>query len=63
LTRRANHRQIIIIAKIKQGPGGEIRRGLFLLEIFESGGGRVSRRLISQRPSPEAWWARRRPNL
>jgi len=29
LTRRANHRQIIIIAQIVQSPGGEIRRGLF----------------------------------
>ncbi|MBR1152710.1 hypothetical protein [Bradyrhizobium sp. JYMT SZCCT0428] len=29
LTRRANHRQIYIIAKIVQSPGGEIRRGLF----------------------------------
>jgi hypothetical protein len=30
LTRRANHRHIIIIAKIVQSPGGEIRRGLFV---------------------------------
>jgi hypothetical protein len=29
LTRRANHRLIITIAKIVQSPGGEIRRGLF----------------------------------
>lgn len=30
LTRRANHRLNIIIAKIMQSPGGEIRRGLFV---------------------------------
>jgi hypothetical protein len=47
----------------RAGPGGEIRRGLFLFEKFQSDGGRTSRRLISQRPSPGASSARCRPNL
>jgi len=40
LSRRANHRQAIIIAKIVMSPGGEIRRGFFVA-IFESDGGRM----------------------
>jgi hypothetical protein len=62
LTRRANHRQITIIAKIVQARAEKSAAG-FLFEMFQSDGGRLSRRHNSQRLSSEASRARRRPNL
>jgi hypothetical protein len=39
LTRRANHRHIVIIARIEPAPGNRPRA--FLIGIFESDGGRI----------------------
>jgi len=50
LTRRANHRHNVIIAKIIN-PHGEIRRGFFVLKNPESDGGRTS---TPQAPTPPA---------
>ena len=44
-------------------PGRRNPPRAFSIEIFQSDGGRLSRRPNSQRPSPEASRARRRPNL
>ena len=52
LTRRANHRHIIIIAKIVQSPGGEIRRGLFVWKIPI---GRRPHVTTPHLPTPVAW--------
>jgi hypothetical protein len=60
LTRRANQGHINIIARIDTARAEKSAAGFL---FFQSDGGRTSRCLISQRPSPEASSARRRPNL
>jgi len=59
LTRRANHRHTLIVARIEPAPGNWLRA--FLFGIQESDGGRTSRRCISHRRPRRR--QRRRPNL